>query len=59
MFKIFPGLTEPVLIRLDVDSKLSDQIKVKTVWLKHDKMSVQMILHFSSHRIMLLFFNIK
>lgn len=26
----FPGLTEPVLIRLDVDSKLSDQIKVKT-----------------------------
>lgn len=26
---IFPGLTEPVLIRLDVDSKLSDQIKVK------------------------------
>lgn len=28
-FFIFPGLTEPVLIRLDVDSKLSDQIKVK------------------------------
>lgn len=26
---LFPGLTEPVLIRLDVDSKLSDQIKVK------------------------------
>lgn len=26
----FPGLTEPVLIRLDVDSKLSDQIKVKS-----------------------------
>lgn len=25
----FSGLTEPVLIRLDVDSKLSDQIKVK------------------------------
>lgn len=24
----FSGLTEPVLIRLDVDSKLSDQIKV-------------------------------
>lgn len=26
---LFSGLTEPVLIRLDVDSKLSDQIKVK------------------------------
>ncbi len=29
LFVILPGLTEPVLIRLDVDSKLSDQIKVK------------------------------
>ena len=28
---LFPGLTEPVLIRLDVDTKLSDQLKVRVV----------------------------
>lgn len=36
LLRTFPGLTEPVLIRLDVDSKLSDQIKVEwqeAVWL--------------------------
>lgn len=36
--RTFPGLTEPVLIRLDVDSKLSDQIKVKrqeAVWYEY------------------------
>lgn len=26
------GLTEPMLIRLDVESKLSDQLKVRWAW---------------------------
>uniref|UniRef100_A0AAZ1XTM0 Helicase C-terminal domain-containing protein n=1 Tax=Oreochromis aureus TaxID=47969 RepID=A0AAZ1XTM0_OREAU len=32
----FPGLTEPVLIRLDVDSKLSDQMKLSFFHLRVD-----------------------
>jgi len=29
--RLFSGLTDPTLIRLDVDSKISDQLKVRTI----------------------------
>ena len=34
-----PGLKDPVLIRLDVDSKLSDQLKMAFLSVRHEDKS--------------------